>query len=165
MRRVDIDLVLGAGPDPAKRRAAAGEDERMRAVAIDDRQLQILIIGRVGHGLPHRSMPARCRRPKPMHHCGRGSLTLIKSATHNRSRPPGLLVDWNSFTPPPARIVSGQGCVLAGGRGRLSRSSLGPISAACACGRRAPACDARSRSRANGRSRPAIPRSCRSGTR
>ena len=48
-----LDALARARLDPTNKGAAAWKDERMRSVAIDDRQFQVLIVGRSGNRLPH----------------------------------------------------------------------------------------------------------------
>jgi hypothetical protein len=61
MRGTHLDPLLVGGIHPAAKNAPAREHQRMRAIAVDDRQLEITVEGRSRDWLPHAAIDARIR--------------------------------------------------------------------------------------------------------
>lgn len=60
MGRVNFDRFPGVRLDPAAQNAAAREDERVDAVAIDDGERQVAIKRSVCYGIPRTQFRAYC---------------------------------------------------------------------------------------------------------
>lgn len=57
--RAHVEPFFGTGIHPAADNAPACENQRVRAIAVDDRQFEVAAIGRAGDGLPHSSIFGR----------------------------------------------------------------------------------------------------------
>ena len=66
MRRTDGDALTARDLDPAVGHAMAGENQRMDAVSLYDREFKIAVIGRCCDRLPHGFILLyHCRIPRP----------------------------------------------------------------------------------------------------